>query len=102
MEKKQDTNIAALEATNMAKISDEKGVGSEEFRLEGLPKTTCSGCQNNKVRLARKTPRKSTRKYYEDEQGNPWNGMRCPSCVKLKAREHMKIKRSIKKEMGDV
>lgn len=73
---------------------DNSAVGSEEFRLEGLPKTTCSICNENKVRLRKKTPKKSSRQYYEDELGGAWVGRSCPACNRLKAREHMRQKRA--------
>lgn len=89
----KDTNTLNNQALNEA--------GSEEFKLEGLPKTTCSACQENKVRMRKKTPKKSSRIYYEDELGRPWNGKKCADCVRKKAREHMRSKRSAPK-IGDV
>jgi hypothetical protein len=74
---------------------DNSAVGSEKFRLEGLPKTTCSVCNENKVRLRKKTPKKVSRQYYENEIGEAWNGRRCPSCNQAKAREAMRKKRSV-------
>jgi|CXWL01.1.fsa_nt_gi hypothetical protein len=73
-------------------------VGSEDFKLANLPKTTCSVCHENKVRLRKKTPKKVSRQYYENELGQAWNGRRCADCVQTKAREHMRSKRAAKKE----
>ena len=68
-------------------------VGSYEFRIANLSKTTCSVCNTNKVRLVKDSSKKVTRKYYEDDKGRPWNGRRCPDCVRSKAKEHMRQKR---------
>jgi len=69
-------------------------VGSEAFRISGLPKTTCSICNTNKVRLKKNTPKKSSRQYYENEIGQAWSGLKCPTCFQGIAREHMRKKRN--------
>jgi len=97
------TNLMSLEevlaSTNVAAKADALGLGSDAFKTENLPRTTCSKCHENKVRIPKKTPKKSTRKFYEDEGGRPWNGLSCADCTRLKAKEHMREKRAKNKEV---
>lgn len=88
--------VVSLETISVAPIPKVLEVGSVEFKVAGLPKTTCSICQENKVRLRKKTPKKATRQYYENELGEAWCGSKCPQCFQKESRELMRKKRAMK------
>ena len=60
--------------------------------------TTCKVCQQPKTRNPNGTSPNGKRKYYVDDNGNSWMGLKCPDCEKIKNRERMSKKR---KEVKD-
>ncbi|PCI45848.1 MAG: hypothetical protein COB41_00220 [Proteobacteria bacterium] len=55
--------------------------------------TTCKICNKPKVRNPKGVSPNGKRRYYVDENGDSWMGMKCPHCYKIANRERMRIAR---------
>jgi len=64
--------------------------------------TTCKICQLPKTRSPNGSSPNGKRKYYVDENGNSWMGLKCPDCEKIKNRERMAKKRKEVKDGNSV